>query len=367
MALALPDINPASPPSPANPPDSNAGNIDFFFNLGDNNASSKFNNLDPNFTVFGQVASPADLATLHKLVNLATPVPVTQQVTGAQSNPQTNSNMPVVPPTVPPTGWATGTVTGVDSTNGDAITTISIDDGGSGYTGTSATVNIVPFPGALGSSATATGTTATATIDNGKVTAVSIQSSDPGSGYKTGEKVLITNPNSPVSTSLSSSLAFTSASIDPSQSEQLTYSVVSFSDPKGILAPITPAAGTGTLGTGATAGEVTDKSISNFGSGYKPNSTLPVTFSAPGGGGIAATGTATIDSTGKVSNIVVDTPGSGYTSAPTFTVQSTGAPTLVDNYLDLAYNASNHGTATITVQAVDASGGVVQTTFTVTN
>jgi hypothetical protein len=54
------------------------------------------------------------------------------------------------------------------------------------------------------------------------------------------------------------------------------------------------------------------------GSGYTPGSNPAVTII--GGGGAGATATATVDGTGAVVSIVVDSAGSGYTSAPTITI-----------------------------------------------
>jgi hypothetical protein len=70
--------------------------------------------------------------------------------------------------------------------------------------------------------------------------------------------------------------------------------------------------------TETTAGgdNVTDVSLSNYGSGYVEAPS--VTFS--GGGGTSAAATASIAG-GKISNITVSNVGSGYTSDPTVTLQ----------------------------------------------
>ena len=73
--------------------------------------------------------------------------------------------------------------------------------------------------------------------------------------------------------------------------------------------------------TETTAGgdNVTDVSLSNYGSGYVEAPS--VTFS--NGGGSSAAASASI-SNGQVSNITVTNVGSGYTSDPTVTIQEIG-------------------------------------------
>lgn len=104
--------------------------------------------------------------------------------------------------------------------------------------------------------------------------------------------------------------------------------------------------GGGTHATGtARIGGVTGTTITNGGSGYASAPT--VTFSAPGGGGVTATGTATI-AAGAVTGIVVIDKGSLYTSNPTVTIAAPGG-----------------GGTTATATAVAGVGSV--TDFTITN
>lgn len=63
--------------------------------------------------------------------------------------------------------------------------------------------------------------------------------------------------------------------------------------------------------------KVTGVTIANPGSGYTPPPT--VTFSPAPAGGTTATGTATLDSSGKVTGVTITNPGLGYTTAPTVT------------------------------------------------
>jgi hypothetical protein len=59
------------------------------------------------------------------------------------------------------------------------------------------------------------------------------------------------------------------------------------------------------------------------GTGLTPSSTAVATFTTPSGG-VAATGTATIDNTGVVEFISIDTPGSGYTGLESYAVSVAG-------------------------------------------
>jgi hypothetical protein len=104
--------------------------------------------------------------------------------------------------------------------------------------------------------------------------------------------------------------------------------------------------------------------IANGGSGYTTAPT--VTFSAPGGTGATAAGTANVTN-GVVTSITITSPGSGYTSTPTVTIAppatgntatadavSTGiitnaAGTTTGTY---GYNASNATTTVTTAQSV---------------
>ena len=77
--------------------------------------------------------------------------------------------------------------------------------------------------------------------------------------------------------------------------------------------------------------------ITNGGSGYVNTSTT-VTFSAPPAGGITATGTASVNSSGNITKINISNPGFGYTSPPTITITSTAvgvnatATAIIPNY-----------------------------------
>jgi hypothetical protein len=60
------------------------------------------------------------------------------------------------------------------------------------------------------------------------------------------------------------------------------------------------------------------------GDGYDPLDPPSITFSAPPSGGTQATGTVQVNSAGQVTGVTLN-PGSGYTSAPTFTLEPSPA------------------------------------------
>lgn len=60
------------------------------------------------------------------------------------------------------------------------------------------------------------------------------------------------------------------------------------------------------------------------GSGYDPADPPSITFSAPPDGGTQATGTVQVNSSGQVTGVTLN-PGSGYTSAPSFTLEPSPA------------------------------------------
>jgi hypothetical protein len=68
-----------------------------------------------------------------------------------------------------------------------------------------------------------------------------------------------------------------------------------------------------------TDGDAVD-SITITDSGLHYNSALPPTVTISGGGGSGATATASVSSTGLVTNILITNGGTGYTSAPTVTI-----------------------------------------------
>ena len=84
-----------------------------------------------------------------------------------------------------------------------------------------------------------------------------------------------------------------------------------------------------------------------------------------GGGGTGATASATIDTSGNLTGIVITNPGVGYTSAPTFTLSGggssisgsvTGTATLVDNTLSNG-GLTKQGPGRLTINAVQGYTG----------
>jgi hypothetical protein len=90
-----------------------------------------------------------------------------------------------------------------------------------------------------------------------------------------------------------------------------------------------------------TPGGITNTvTVSDNVGGFEPNqSNLPITISSPAAvGGVSATGHAVTNSSGKISSVVIDFPGTGYTATPTITLG--GA--VLNN---LQINSSGHITA----------------------
>ena len=70
------------------------------------------------------------------------------------------------------------------------------------------------------------------------------------------------------------------------------------------------------------------------GAGYAPApGTFPITF--VGGGGAGALGTATVDGGGQITGIVLDAPGTGYTSAPVIDLDTPGGGAGATGTVDL--------------------------------
>jgi hypothetical protein len=125
------------------------------------------------------------------------------------------------------------------------------------------------------------------------------------------------------------------------------------------------AAATPTL---ASDGTVTAVAIANSGAGYVTAPT--VTFSAPGGTGTLATGTANIDAAGRVTSVTITNPGSGYAAVPTvgFSVSPTGnnatGNVIFSGRSVLSVNITNNGqdyfagAPTVTFSAPERSNGV---------
>jgi hypothetical protein len=182
----------------------------------------------------------------------------------------------------------------------ETLDRINVIAGGSGYSGT-------PLIEILGGGGT--GATATATVTNGAVTGVTLVT--PGSGYTAVPTAnLISGAGATASSALLVDGTVTGVQITNSGSGYITAPTVTFSAPGG----------TGTTATGTAnidgAGRVTSVTITDAGSGYTGNPT--VIFSAAPAGGTTATANG-IYSGQSVGAVLIGAPGANYTYAPTVT------------------------------------------------
>ncbi len=168
--------------------------------------------------------------------------------------------------------------TATASLTGTGVNTITIVNGGSGYT----SVPTVTIQGVLN---VGSGATAHAVLTGGVVTSIVVDAA--GTGYLSPPSVTIT-----------------------SQSGVLT--LVDYEKDPGALILNNIATATATLTTGA----VSSFTVTNGGQGY----IAPPEVVISGGGGTGATGTAVLTG-GVVTSISVGSGGSGYTSPPTVTLK----------------------------------------------
>jgi len=100
-------------------------------------------------------------------------------------------------------------------------------------------------------------------------------------------------------------------------------------------------------------------SITNSTTNGKYTSAPSVTFSAPPAGGTTATGTASLDSNGRVVAVTLTNTGSGYQSAPTVTLGPVGLTAIA--------TAAQGSTATAEADGTNLSAGALTGTLTVTD
>ena len=192
------------------------------------------------------------------------------------------------------------------------------------------------------------GMTLTPVVNNGGLVNLTIDS--PGSGYQIGDlpQVAFSGGGSDTSPILTAALSTGSvgAVVVSAAGTGYTSATVAFSGGGG-----TGAAGTVIISTG-----VTSVPITAAGSGY-----TYATGSFSGGGGTGATCTITLTG-GSVTDVIVTNPGSGYTSAPTFTfggVSGTGATfgtVTIAGGLISGVSITNPGSGYTTAPAVAFSG-----------
>jgi hypothetical protein len=180
----------------------------------------------------------------------------------------------------------------------------AITDSGTGY---SSAPSVTPFGG------TGTGVTAIATVTNGSV--VSLQITNPGTGYSPGDIV---------------QFAFSGGGSDNSAILQATL----------------------------TAGAITNVELIFGGTGYV---TAPTVSFSGGGGGTGATAVATIAG-GAVTGITVTAGGSGYTATPTVGISGgsgsgASAVAVINATSVAAISVINGGTGFASTPALSFEGG----------
>ncbi len=224
--------------------------------------------------------------------------------------------------------WDGATLYGSGTLSPDVV----ITSGGSGYT---SAPTVVTYGGS------GSGATFLATVYSGSV--VSIQMTNPGSGYEPGDQVQLyisgggSDNNAELTANLTSGSIGSVVITNPGSGYRALTLNLAFTGGGGSGAAGTYTAdGTGAVvstsissgGSGYTSApsvnftrQVNFVTITNAGSGYTPG-TYALTFS--GGGGSGAAGTYTVDGTDTVVSTLVTNAGSGYTSIPTVAFPSGG-------------------------------------------
>ena len=221
-----------------------------------------------------------------------------------------------------------GVVTGVQLTN--YVASASLISGGAGYT--SAPTVVFSGGGAL---VQATGT---AVISGGAVVGIIITSQ--GNGYTSAPNISLFGGGFTTQAVFQAILGIGGSGYNVNVPTTIIFSGAGFTTPASAVANLTGvisginivSGGTGytappTLsltGGGFTTQATAIATLNSGGAGY--TSAPTVTFSAPTGVGVTATGTAIVAG-GAVTAILVNNPGSGYTSPPTVTLTGGGFTT----------------------------------------
>jgi uncharacterized protein len=169
-----------------------------------------------------------------------------------------------------------------------------------------------------------------------------------GKGYVPGQSYPMTFSGGGISPSIvqATGHAVADANGDINQSALVLDSFGAWYDeaiPPTVTLPAPPAATTATAHTVITDGGVSQVLSDVEGNGYLPGVTVAVTFSSGGGGGeVEATGHAVANSLGRIgqAEIYLDTPGSGYESAPTVTIAAPPTPVQATLTAELSAGAN---------------------------
>jgi len=198
------------------------------------------------------------------------------------------------------------TAVAIITTGSGGVQSIQVISGGSNYT--SVPTVTISTPDVQGGN-TAVGA---ATISGGNVVAISVVS--PGSGYLNPPSVTITggggsgtSANAALSSGIVNSITLTNAGSGYTSQPTVTLSGGGGSNAAAIAELVTFATGTVSV------------HVINGGTGYGAYGNLAVTIT--GGGGANANGTAII-SGNVITEVVMNNPGSGYTSTPSVTLAS---------------------------------------------
>ncbi|MDZ4847155.1 MAG: immunoglobulin domain-containing protein [Chitinophagales bacterium] len=199
---------------------------------------------------------------------------------------------------------AAATVTAVNDTGG--ITGTNVSPGGTGYTSSGTTVSFTD--NTIGS-----GATATLTVSGGVITAINLTAG--GSGYTSSGTIAIISPES-FNTPTTTATATATVSAGAVTGDTITNGGAGYTTLLGgpTIQITDTTTGHGATGTATvSAGAVTGITITNAGTGYTTAATIAFSDSLAGTG---ATATANV-SGGAVTSITVTNGGVGYTSGTT--------------------------------------------------
>jgi autotransporter-associated beta strand protein len=221
---------------------------------------------------------------------------------------------------------------------GGVVTGIAVVSGGTGYT---SAPSVVITPQLL------TTATATASVAAGRITSVAVTGG--GAGYTSAPKITLVGGGGTgaMATAVLTNGAVSSISVTPGSGYTAPPAVV-------IVPPTVAATAAATIN--AVSGTVTSIPITGGGLGY----TFTPTVTLLGGGGTGATVTATLTG-GVVTSITVTNPGSGYTSVPTVVITP---PVSTPPVLSDATATATVNSVSGTVTSIPITGGGSGYTFT---